>query len=93
MVKQRRESIALYQEGGRLELADQEEEEINIIEEFLPQQMRQEEIVVAVDKAMAEVSATGLKDMGCVMGLLKERYRGRMDFAKAAGQVKNRLSS
>ena len=93
MVKQRRESIVLYLEGGRLELADQEEEEINIIEEFLPQQMRQEEIVVAVDAAMAEVSATGLKDMGCVMGLLKERYGGRMDFAKAAAQVKNQLSS
>ena len=93
MVKQRRESIALYQEGGRLELVVQEEEEINIIEEFLPQQMRHEEIADAVDKAMLEISATGLKDMGCVMDLLRERYGGRMDLAKAAGQVKNRLSS
>ncbi len=93
MVKQRRESISLYQEGGRLELAVQEEEEISIIQEFLPQQLRQEEIADAVDKAMSEVGASGLKDMGCVMGLLKERYGGRMDFAKAAGQVKNRLSS
>ena len=93
MVKQRRESITLYQEGGRLELAVQEEEEISIIQEFLPQQMRQEEIADAVDKAMLDVGATGLKDMGCVMGLLKERHGGRMDFAKAAAQVKNRLSS
>ena len=93
MVKQRRESTFLYQKGGRLDLAVQEEEEISIIQEFLPQQMRQEEIADAVDKAMLDVGATGLKDMGCVMGLLKERHGGRMDFAKAAAQVKNRLSS
>ena len=93
MVKQRRESITLYQDGGRLELASQEEEEINIIEEFLPQQMKQGEISEAVARVMSEINATSLKDMGCVMGLLKERYSGRMDFAKVAGQVKNQLSS
>ena len=92
MVKQRRESTVMYQEGGRLELAAQEEEEITIIEEFLPQQMGQEEMAVAVGEVVAESGATSLKDMGGVMGLLKERYGGRMDFAKAAGHVKIRLS-
>ena len=92
MVKQRRESTVLYQEGGRLELAAQEEEEITIIEEFLPQKMGQEEIAVAVGEVVAECGATSLKDMGGVMGLLKERYAGRMDFAKAAGHVKSWLS-
>ena len=92
MVKQRRESTVLYQEGGRLELAAQEEEEITIIEEFLPQQMGQEEMAVAVGEVVAESGATSLKDMGGVMGLLKERYAGRMDFAKAAGHVKSWLS-
>ncbi len=92
MVKQRRESTVMYQEGGRLELAAQEEEEITIIEEFLPQKMGQEEMAVAVGEVVAECGATSLKDMGGVMGLLKERYRGRMDFAKAAGHVKSWLS-
>ena len=92
MVKQRRESTVMYQEGGRLELAAQEEEEITIIEEFLPQQMGQEEMAVAVGEVVAESGATSLKDMGGVMGQLKERYGARMDFAKAAGHVKNWLS-
>ena len=92
MVKQRRESTVMYQEGGRLELAAQEEEEITIIEEFLPQKMGQEEMAVAVGEVVAECGATSLKDMGGVMGLLKERYGARMDFAKAAGHVKNWLS-
>ena len=92
MVKQRRESTVMYQEGGRLELAAQEEEEITIIEEFLPQKMGQEEMAVAVGEVVAESGATSLKDMGGVMGLLKERYAGRMDFAKAAGHVKSWLS-
>ena len=92
MVKQRRESTVMYQEGGRLELAAQEEEEITIIEEFLPQKMGQEEMAVAVGEVVAECGATSLKDMGGVMGLLKERYGGRMDFAKAAGHVKSWLS-
>ena len=92
MVKQRSESAVMYQEGGRLELAAQEEEEITIIEEFLPQKMGQEEMAVAVREVVAECGATSLKDMGGVMGLLKERYGARMDFSKAAGHVKSRLS-
>ena len=92
MVKQRRESTVMYQEGGRLELAAQEEEEITIIEEFLPQKMGQEEMAVAVGEVVAECGATSLKDMGGVMGLLKDRYGARKDFAKAAGHVKSWLS-
>ena len=92
IVKQWHESTVMYQEGGRLELAAQEEEEITIIEEFLPQKMGQEEMAVAVGKVVAECGATSLKDMGGVMGLLKERYGGRMDFAKAVGHVKSWLS-
>ena len=91
MVKQRRESTVLYQEGGRLELAAQEEEEIAIIEEFLPQQISAEEMQAAVAAVVEETGATSLKDMGGVMALLKERYAGRMDFAQAAGQVKSLL--
>ena len=91
MVKQRRESTVMYQEGGRLEVAAQEEE-ITIIEEFLPQQMGQEAMAVAVGEVVAESGATSLKDMGSVMGLLKERYGARMDFTKVAGDVKCWLS-
>ena len=91
MVKQRRESTVLYQEGGRLELAAQEEEEILIIEEFLPEQIGDDELAAAVAAIVAETGATSLKNMGGVMALLKERYAGRMDFARAAGQVKSHL--
>ena len=93
VVKQRCESITLYREGSRLELVNQEEEVINIIHEFMPQKIKQEEITEAVGKVMSEINVTGLNDIGVVMGLLKERYKGRMDFAKAAEHVKNRLSS
>ena len=93
MIKQRRESITLYQEGGRLELAEQEEQEIAIIEEFLPEQIDADELAAAVAAVVAETGASSLKDMGGVMAQLKERYTGRMDFAKVAGQVKTLLSS
>ncbi len=93
MIKQRRESITLYQEGGRLELAEQEEQEIAIIEEFLPEQIDADELAAAVAAVVEETGASSLKDMGGVMAQLKERYAGRMDFAKAAGQVKTLLSS
>jgi uncharacterized protein YqeY len=91
MVKQRRESTKMYQDGGRMELAAQEEEEIAIIEEFLPQQIGAAEIEAAVAAVVAETGAAGLKDMGGVMALLKKRFTGRMDFAQAAAQVKNLL--
>ncbi|MBS29194.1 MAG: glutamyl-tRNA amidotransferase [Alphaproteobacteria bacterium] len=92
MVKQRRESISMYEKGGRQELADQEGEEIKIIEQFLPDQLSDAEIEAAVDKVIAETGAAGLKDMGGVMGALREGYAGQMDFGKASAIVKARLA-
>lgn len=92
MIKQRRESIKAYEEGGRLELAEQEREEIVIIEEFLPRQLSDPEIQEAVSQTIAEVSAEGLKDIGRVMGALKAKFAGRMDFARASALVKQELA-
>src|SRR6185369_17403988 len=83
MVKQRRESIAMYRQGNRPELAQQEEEEIAIIESFLPKQLSEEEIAAAAKAAIAETGAAGVKDMGKVMGLLRERHAGVLDMARA----------
>lgn len=91
MVKQRRESIALYEQGGRPELAQQENEEIEVISRFLPKQMSEEEIAEAVRAVAAEIEAASLKDMGRVMAVLKERYAGTMDFTKASAVVKGQL--
>jgi uncharacterized protein YqeY len=91
MVKQRHESIALYEKGGRLELAESEADEIEIIKRFLPAQMNDEERAAAISDVIAEVEAKGLKDMGRVMAALKERCAGRMDFAKASAMVKQQL--
>lgn len=91
MVKQRRESIALYRQGNRPELARQEEEEIAIIESFLPKQMSEEEITAAVTAAIAETGASGIKDMGKVMGVLRERHAGVIDMARAGAIVKQQL--
>lgn len=93
MMKQRRESISLYEQGGRLELAQQEQEEIVIIEQFLPKQLDEAEMQAAIDEVVAELGASGLKDMGRTMAALKERYAGTMDFTKASGLVKARLSA
>ena len=92
MIKQRRDSIVAYEEGGRAELAEQEREEIGIIEKFLPEQMSDEEIVAACKEVIAETGAGGLKDIGRVMGALKAKYAGQMDFSKASGTVKEILS-
>jgi uncharacterized protein YqeY len=91
MVKQRQESAHAYEEGGRLELAEKERAEITVIEEFLPQQMDEGAITRAVDKAIAEVGAESLRDMGKVMSKLKAQYAGRMDFGKVGPMVKDRL--
>lgn len=91
MMKQRRESIALYEQGGRLELAQQEAEEIAIIERFLPAQLSEAEMSEAVDGVIAEIGAHGLKDMGRTMAALKEQFVGRMDFTKASSIVKQKL--
>lgn len=91
MVKQRREAADTYESAGRVELAEQEREEMAIIEEFMPRQMSDEEIEEAVGAVVAEIEASSLKDMGRVMAALKERHAGAMDFKKASGKVKAAL--
>jgi len=91
MVKQRRESIKMYEQGNRPELAAQEAQEIAIIQSFLPKQMDDQEIEAAVTAVIKEIEANSLKDMGTSMGLLRERYSGRMDFGKASAILKSVL--
>ncbi|MGI9388326.1 MAG: GatB/YqeY domain-containing protein [Methyloligellaceae bacterium] len=91
MIKQRRESVTTYEEAGRLELAQQEQDEIAIIEGFLPKQLSDDETKSAVDEIVRELECSGLKDMGRAMGALKERYTGQMDFSKASKMVKEHL--
>lgn len=91
MVKQRRDAAATYRQGGRQDLADQELAEIAIIEEFLPKQLDEAETRAAVEQVVRELDCAGLKDMGRAMAVLKERYSGRMDFAKASSMVKELL--
>jgi uncharacterized protein YqeY len=93
MVKQRRESINMYEQGGRLELAEQEGNEITVIERFLPAQMDAAGLASAVDATLADLGAEGLKDMGRVMAALKERYAGQMDFGKAGALAKAKLNA
>ena len=92
MAKQRIESARAYEEGGRLDLADREREEILVIEEFLPRQLSADERAAAVDGAIAEIGADSIRDMGKVMGLLKGKYTGQMDFGAVGPQIKERLS-
>ncbi|MCB2092250.1 MAG: GatB/YqeY domain-containing protein [Alphaproteobacteria bacterium] len=92
MVKQRNDSIKAYQDAGRLELAKQEADEIDIIQEFLPRQLDEQEIEVAVKNAIEKTSASGLKDIGKIMASLKGDYTGQMDFAKASAMAKGLLS-
>ena len=92
MIKQRRDSIEAYEQGGRLELAEQERQEIEIIETFLPKQMSLDEISKAVDGILKDVGAEGLKDMGRAMAALKDKHSGCMDFSKASQIVKDRLT-
>ncbi|MFS4439189.1 GatB/YqeY domain-containing protein [Paracoccaceae bacterium GXU_MW_L88] len=91
MIKQRRDSIKVYEEAGRLDAADQEAREIDIIAEFLPKQLSEDESGAAIDAAISETGASSIRDMGKVMGALKEKYAGQMDFAKAGATVKQRL--
>ena len=92
MIKQRHESIRLYEEGGRHDLAKREAAEIDVIERFLPPLMDEAAMAEAVAAVIAETSAATLKDMGRVMALLKERFPGQMDFARAGALVKAQLS-
>ena len=91
MIKQRRESIAMYEQGGRPELAAAEAAEVAVIEDFLPRQMSDEEANAAIDAIIAETGASSVKDMGRVMAGLKERHASEIDMAKASGLVKVRL--
>jgi uncharacterized protein YqeY len=93
MIKQRRESIALYEQGGRQELADAESAEVAVIEAFLPRQMSEDETRAAIEAIVAQTGAASLKDMGRVMAALKERHSGQLDMSKASGLVKARLSA
>jgi uncharacterized protein YqeY len=93
MIKQRNESITLYEKGGRADLAEKEKAEIAVIERFLPQQMSPEAVEAAVREAIAAAGATSVKDMGGVMAALKGKYAGQMDFAKASAAVKKALSA
>jgi len=92
MSKQRLESVRAYEEGGRLDLADREREEIAVIEEFLPRQLNEAETQAAVDAAVDEIGASSIRDMGKVIALLKGKYTGQMDFGKVGPAVKDRLS-
>ncbi len=91
MVKQRQESARAYEEGGRLELAEKELNEIKVIEEFLPRQLTEAEVDAAISAAVDEAGATSIRDMGRVMALLKAKYTGQMDFGAVGPRVKDRL--
>ncbi len=91
MAKQRLESARAYEEGGRIDLAERERSEIIVIEEFLPRQLDEAEVAQAVNDAIKEVEADSIRDMGKVMGILKTRYTGQMDFGSVGPVVKDRL--
>jgi uncharacterized protein YqeY len=91
MVKQREESAKIYEDAGRAELATQEREEIDVIKGFMPEQLSDETVQELIKAAIAESGAQGLRDMGKVMAVLKEKHPGQMDFAKASGVVKELL--
>ncbi|MGQ3045823.1 MAG: GatB/YqeY domain-containing protein [Niveispirillum sp.] len=93
MVKQRRESIIMYEQGGRIELAQQEREEIDVIEAFLPRQLNEDDTREAIAALIAELGATGVKDMGKVMAELRGRFAGQMDFTKASALVREKLAN
>ncbi len=92
LIKSRRESIDLYMQGGRQDLADKESAEIAVIEEFLPKQMSEEETRAAIRELIASLGASSVKDMGKVMAALKSKYAGKVDMTKASAAVKEALS-
>ncbi len=93
MVRQRRDSIAAYEEGGRVDLATSEQEEIDIIAKYLPKQFDEGEMTRVIGEIIGDIGAKGLKDMGKTMAALKSKYAGRMDFAKASALVKSALGA
>ena len=92
MIRQRRESIELYQSGGRVDLAEREGEEIAVIERFLPPQIEGDEMITAIRNVIGEIGAKSIKDMGRTMAALKEKFAGQMDFGKASGVVRELLA-
>jgi uncharacterized protein YqeY len=92
MIKQRQESKELYHKGGRADLAQQESEEIEIISSYLPKQMSEEEMSAAIAAAIQETGAASMKDMGKVVGVLRGKFAGRMDFGKASALVRSKLA-
>ena len=92
MIKQRQESVELYKQGGRADLVRQEEEEIAIISAYLPKQMSEPEMKAAIEAAVKETGAAGMKDMGKVIGILRGKYAGQMDMARASAMVKAQLA-
>jgi uncharacterized protein YqeY len=92
MIKQRQESVLLFEKGGRADLVKQEQEEIAIISGYLPKQMSEADLAAAIDAAIKDTAAAGMKDMGKVIGALRGKYAGQMDMAKASGMVKAKLS-
>ena len=92
MVRQRRDSIEAYQNGGRQDLAEREAAEIEVIKRFLPEELDEAAVQSAIEQTIAELQASSVKDMGKVIGTLKERYAGRMDFGRASQLVKQRLA-
>jgi len=92
MIKQRQDSSKIFEEAGRIELAEGERAEIKVIEEFLPKQLSESEVRAAIDEAVAEVGATSIRDMGKIMGVLKTKYTGQMDFGKVGAAVKAALA-
>lgn len=92
MIKQRRESIKMYEKGGRAELAEREAQEIEIIQSFLPRQITGDEMDGAIDEVIIDETATNIKDMGRVMSALRDKYAGQMDFGQASARVKEKLA-
>lgn len=92
MVKQRHESARTYEEGGRLDLAEREVNEIGVIEEFLPKQLSEKDVSAAIEAAITDVGASSIRDMGKIMGALKSKYTGQMDFGKVGPMVKDQLN-
>lgn len=93
MVKQRKDTAKTYEEAGRLDLAERESAEIEVIEEFLPRKLGDDEVLKAIDAAVSETGAASIRDMGKVMGALKSKYTGQMDFGAVGPKVKDRLAS
>lgn len=91
MTKQRQESVRAYEEGGRIDLAERERGEMAVIEEFLPRQLSDDEVAAAVEEAIVETGASSIRDMGKIMGVLKGKYTGQMDFGAVGPRIKDRL--